>query len=91
MRHALRHPIRFVRDHRFTVVHASDYLDDELDADGARRVDGHTLQCRRCRAMLEALRRTVSGVRGLRRPSRAGVAAGVLDALSADADGHHPS
>lgn len=86
MRHALRHPIRFGLDHRFTVVHASDYLDGELDAGATRRVDGHAHRCPRCHALLDGLRRTVSGLRGLRRPSRASVVPGVLDALRAHAD-----
>ena len=62
----LRHPIRFMRDHRFTRAHASDYLDGELEARGRRRVDEHTSMCPRCRHFVESLRRTLEELMGLR-------------------------
>ncbi len=81
---AMRHPIRFGRDHRFTVRHASGYLDGELEADAARRVRDHTHLCPKCREMLDSLRRTISSLAGLRGSRRASVVPDVLDALRSD-------
>jgi len=43
----------------------SDYLDGELEADAAASVERHVRWCPNCRRMLENLRRTVGGLRGL--------------------------
>jgi anti-sigma factor RsiW len=81
---AMGHPIRFGRDHRFTVIHASGYLDGELEVDAARRGYDHAHICPKCHEMLDSLRRTISGLRGLRGSSRASVVPDVLDALRSD-------
>ncbi|MBJ7471902.1 MAG: zf-HC2 domain-containing protein [Solirubrobacteraceae bacterium] len=81
---ALLHPIQFRRDCRFTMDHASEYLDGELTAGEQERVEWHTSICPKCREMVRALRRTISGLRELRAspsPTDGGAAAGVLDAL----------
>ena len=61
-----RHPVRFHRDHRFTLAHASAYLDGELDEAGHARVERHARFCPRCFAFLASLRRTVTGLAELR-------------------------
>ncbi len=79
----LRHPLRFHRDHRFTMEHASEYLDGELPEPDCRRVVEHTGMCPRCRHLVESLRRTIAGLAGLRDHGDAGgdVAAGVIARL----------
>lgn len=62
----LRQPLRFPRDHRYTVEHASDYLDGDLGPDDRRRVEQHARRCPKCHELLATLRRTVSGLRELR-------------------------
>lgn len=72
---------RFLRDHRFTHARASDYLDGELGPAERGRVERHTSVCPKCRQALEALRRTLTALRGLRSERRDDVAAGVIDHL----------
>ena len=72
---------RFIRDHRFTGAHASDYLDEELGPAERRRVERHTSVCPKCRQALEALRRTLTALRELRSERRDDVAAGVIHRL----------
>jgi anti-sigma factor RsiW len=81
----LPHPIRFMRDHRFTMSHASEYLDGELDERGRRRVEGHTGICPACRRLVESLRRTVDALRGLRGEPEATVADAVIERLRTEA------
>lgn len=82
MRAMLLHPIRFRRDHRFVMAHASAMVDGELSAADAERIALHTLGCPRCHEMLESLRAVVRGLGALRRPPVARpVGDGVLDAL----------
>jgi len=85
----LRHPVRFPRDHRFTLAHASDYLDGDLDAAGRERVERHAGLCPKCRELLESLGRTVAALRELgspraAAPAAAGVAPGIVARLRAD-------
>lgn len=86
----MRHPVRFVLDHRLVTARASDYLDGDLDAGSAARVDEHASICPRCQQMLESLRRTVTGLHTLRRePGRepdSTVIDGVLAALRSGHD-----
>jgi len=89
MLHLLRHPLRFSRDHRFTLAHASDYLDGDLDAAGRERVERHAGLCPRCRAFLDSLGRTVEVLRELgsaraAAPGRASAAPGIIARLRAD-------
>lgn len=81
LRHMLRHPIRFPRDHHFTMVHAFDYLDGEVDGPALRRIDDHTGLCRTCREALRLLRGTLEGLRGLRSAPDPAIVPGVLDVL----------
>jgi len=81
---AMRHPIRFGVDHRFTVIYASGYLDGELDVDAARRVYDHARMCPKCQQVLDSLRRTISSLRELRGAARPSVVPGVLDALRSE-------
>lgn len=73
----------FMLDHRFTMRHAAPYAGDELDARRAARVERHTSRCPQCRELVETLKRTVAGLRGLRDGARAegDVAAGVIARL----------
>jgi anti-sigma factor RsiW len=85
VRHMLRHPIRFMGDHRFTMSHASEYLDGELDERGRRRIETHTAICAPCRRLVESLRRTVAALRGLQSDSDAAVADAVIERLRNEA------
>ncbi len=78
MRAALRHPIRFHRDHRFTRSEASSFLDGDLDQDGRRRVQEHTHVCPACARFVASLRRTVAALHDLRGSENAAVADGIL-------------
>lgn len=92
MREALRHPLRFAGDHRFTRAQASNYLDDELDGHDRERVDQHTHMCPPCMRLLAGLRRTVSALNALRdaesprSPGDRGVSEGVLARLREEPD-----
>jgi anti-sigma factor RsiW len=81
MRHMLRHPIRFMRDHRFTGSRASAYLDGELDAAGRRRVERHARVCPQCHQLIESLRQTIAGLMGLRSEPGGEIADGVIARL----------
>lgn len=50
---------------RETRDHLSDYLDDELDLRRRTRIMRHLSRCKRCRAMLESLTRTLEQLRAL--------------------------
>lgn len=79
-----RHPLRFFRDHRFTMSHASDYLDGELDPPQARRVHEHAGMCPQCRRLLETLRETISGLGLLRDRAADSVADDVIARLRSE-------
>ncbi|HYX89152.1 MAG TPA: zf-HC2 domain-containing protein [Gaiellaceae bacterium] len=51
---------RFVASCAETRELLSDYVDGELQPRARRRVLGHLLMCRRCRAVLRSLRRTIA-------------------------------
>jgi anti-sigma factor RsiW len=57
--------LRFMRDHRWTHAHLSDYVDLDLSEPGRRRVEKHVGMCPRCRRMLATLIKTVEGLRTL--------------------------
>ncbi len=73
----------FMRDHRWTRRHVSDYLDDDLDARGRRRVERHVDMCPSCRTLLATLQKTLEGLHSLgRQPLPAeGIADGVIERL----------
>jgi anti-sigma factor RsiW len=73
----------FMRDHRWTRRHMSEYLDDELDARSRQRVERHVHRCPTCHKLLATLRKTLEGLQALgRRPLPAeGVADSVIERL----------
>jgi anti-sigma factor RsiW len=81
--------LRFMREHRWTARHLSEYLDRELDEPDRHRVDEHAGLCPQCHRMLATLRQTLSGLRSLRdstpvpRPAD-GVTEGVLRRFRAE-------
>ncbi|MEP6953365.1 MAG: zf-HC2 domain-containing protein [Solirubrobacteraceae bacterium] len=80
---ALRHPARFLRDHRLTRTRASAYLDGELGPEEQARVEAHTHVCPPCARFVAEVRRTVAALGALRVPARplAGVGDRVIDRL----------
>jgi anti-sigma factor RsiW len=74
--------LRFMRDHRWTHAHLSDYLDEELSAPERRRVEEHVGMCPKCRRVLATLRKTLEALRSLgTEPARAGLADTVIARL----------
>jgi anti-sigma factor RsiW len=72
---------RYMREHRWTHAHLSEYLDQELRAEDAARVEEHVGICPHCRRVLATLRRTLKGLRVLRAQPEPGVAEGVIERL----------
>lgn len=71
-------------DHRFTKVHASEYLDGELGRSGRERIERHASVCPGCRALLASLRRVLTELPRLASAPRASIAERVLDRLRAE-------
>lgn len=78
---ALRHPVSFTRDHRFTVRHASDYLDGDLGRDDLERVQRHASLCPRCHELLDGMRRTVGALSTLRAPERSSADSSIVSSV----------
>jgi anti-sigma factor RsiW len=72
---------RFMREHRWTQDHLSDYLDGDLGANERQRVEKHVHWCPECRRVLESLRRTLKGLMELRATSAESIAPSVIDRL----------
>jgi len=72
---------RYMREHRWTHTHLSEYLDEELAARDADRVAEHVSICPHCRRVLATLRRTLEGLRSLPAEPRPGLAEVVIDHL----------
>jgi anti-sigma factor RsiW len=72
---------RFMREHRWTHAHLSEYLDHELRPADAARVEEHVGICPQCRRVLATLRRTLESLRALRTEPRSDVAEGVVGRL----------
>jgi anti-sigma factor RsiW len=72
---------RFMREHRWTHAHLSDYVDADLDPAEQERVHEHVGACPQCRRVLATLRRTLGGLRELGAPRRPGLADGVIARL----------
>ena len=72
---------RFMRDHRWTQAHLSDYLDGDLQSGERQRVEEHVHWCPECRRVLESLRRTLKGLMDLRTTRDESIAPGVIDRL----------
>jgi predicted anti-sigma-YlaC factor YlaD len=72
---------RFMRDHRWTQAHLSDYLDGTLQSSERERAEKHVHWCPECRRVLESLRRTLKGLMDLRATPDEGIAPSVIDRL----------
>jgi anti-sigma factor RsiW len=72
---------RYMREHRWTHAHLSEYLDEGLGPGEAARVEAHVGVCPHCRRVLATLRRTLGGLRSLKEQADAGVADAVIDRL----------
>jgi anti-sigma factor RsiW len=72
---------RFMREHRWTHTHLSDYLDEELSPGERERVEEHVGMCPHCRRVLRTLRRTLEGLMELPPEPRPSVADGVIERL----------
>lgn len=66
MRQMLLHPLRFMREHRFTQSQLSDYLDGELYPRGRHRIEHHAGLCPKCRHLLQSLKLTLIELTRLR-------------------------
>jgi anti-sigma factor RsiW len=75
------HRRRFMREHRWTHAHLSDYLDHDLDPAERERVEEHVGLCPQCRRVLATLRRTLVGLRELGAPQSPDVADGIIERL----------
>jgi anti-sigma factor RsiW len=53
---SLWHELRFRRDHRWTPLHMSAYLDSGLRTHARARLERHTAECPECTSVLEDLR-----------------------------------
>lgn len=79
MKNRIMGSLRFMREHRWTGAHLSEYIDHELSEPELRRVEEHAGLCPQCHRMLATLRRTVSGLGSLGQPAPGdGVTEGVL-------------
>jgi len=72
---------RYMREHRWTHAHLSQYLDEELRPGEVARVEAHVSICPHCHRVLATLRRTLAGLRSLGEEGAPGVADGVIDRL----------
>jgi anti-sigma factor RsiW len=72
---------RFMREHRWTRAHVSDYIDGLLAPAGAQRVHEHVDRCPRCRQLLASLQRTVAALGMLRERPGHDLADAVIDRL----------
>ena len=72
---------RYMREHRWTHAHLSDYLDDDLTLGERERVEEHVSICPHCRRVLRTLRRTLQSLMELPVEPRPSVADGVIERL----------
>jgi anti-sigma factor RsiW len=68
----------FMREHRWTHAHLSEYLDGDLGDHERVRVEHHVGLCPECRRVLAGLRSTLAALMGLREDVSSEVAAGVI-------------
>lgn len=73
--------LRFMREHRWTSSHLSEYIDQELSVPERRRIEEHAGLCPHCHRMLATLRRTVSGLRSLGSPAQPPAGDGLTEAV----------
>jgi anti-sigma factor RsiW len=72
---------RYMREHRWTHAHLSDYLDDDLSPGERERLEDHVSICPHCRRVLRTLRRTLESLMELPGEPRPSVADGVIERL----------
>ena len=60
--------VRFRRDHRWAPRQMSAYLDGELGASGAERIERHAGECEECRGLLAGLRAMLAALHRLPDP-----------------------
>jgi len=72
---------RYMREHRWTHAHLSDYLDDELSAQERERIEDHVSMCPHCRRVLRTLKRTLQSLMDLSPDPCPDVADSVIDRL----------
>jgi anti-sigma factor RsiW len=72
---------RYMREHRWTHAHLSEYVDEELGPEETARVEEHVSICPHCHRVLATLRRTLAGLRGLPLEPEPGLADGVIERL----------
>lgn len=72
---------RFMREHKWTHAHLSDYLDDDLSPAERDRLEEHVGMCPQCRRVLRTLRRTLESLMELPLERRPSVADGVIERL----------
>jgi anti-sigma factor RsiW len=80
IRRLLRH-IRYMREHRWTHAHLSEYIDQELAPGERARVEEHVGVCPQCRRVLATLKRTLESLRGLPAEARPDLADVVIERL----------
>jgi anti-sigma factor RsiW len=72
---------RYMREHRWTHAHLSEYVDDELGPGEVSRVEAHVGICPHCRGVVARVGRTLAGLRSLGEDAGPGVADTVIDRL----------
>ncbi len=72
---------RYMREHRWTQAHLSEYLERQLSAYERERVEARVRICPDCTRVLATLRRTLEGLRMLRAQPQPGLADGVIERL----------
>jgi anti-sigma factor RsiW len=75
---------RFMREHRWTHAHLSDYLDGELGGGRRERVETHVGRCPECRRVLAGLRKTIAALMDLRTAGDTDVAGRVIARLQSE-------
>ncbi len=61
--------LRFWRDHRWTPLHVSPYLDGELATGARARLQRHAAECPECRGVLRSLERMLLRLSGVPSPA----------------------
>ncbi len=69
---------RYMREHRWTHAHLSDYLDGELSGGARARAEADLEICPDCHRVVATLRRTLEQLRGLHSAPASGVADAVI-------------
>lgn len=77
--------LRFMREHRWSNEHLSDYIDRELEDPERRRFEEHIGACPQCHRILATLRRTLESLGALGGVAGPGVAADVLQRFREEA------